>query len=46
MGLAARAVAGMAFVPVGLVLDAQALGGESLAQLFRDEIARSHVRQP
>ena len=38
MRLAARPMAGVTFVPVGFILDTQALGRESLAQLFRDEI--------
>jgi hypothetical protein len=42
MGLAAGSMPGMAFVPVGLVFDAQALGRKSLAQFFHDEILRLH----
>src|SRR5579862_4216664 len=42
MGLAARPVSRMAFVVMGLVIDPQALWGESLAQLLCDDIARSH----
>ena len=41
MGLTARPVAGMAFVAMRFVLDAQALRRESLAQLFRDDIRAS-----
>ena len=41
---AARPMAGVAFVPVGFVFNAQALGRESLAQLFSDEILGSHRR--
>ena len=41
MGLAARAMSGMACMLMRFVLDAQALGSESLAQLFRDQIAAS-----
>ncbi len=46
MGFSARPVAGMAFVAVRLVLDAQALRGESLAQLFGDDIRLRHGRMP
>ena len=46
MGLAARAVSGVARVPIRLVLHTQAFGGESLVQLFRDEILRSHGNEP
>src|SRR5690242_16746587 len=42
VSLAARAVAGLAFVEVRFVLRAQALGGESLAQLFGEHILRAH----
>ena len=45
MGLAARPMPGMAFVPMRFVLDMQALGRESLAQLFRDQILGSHGRK-
>jgi hypothetical protein len=46
MGLAAGPMAGVTCVLVRLVLDTQALGGESLTQLFCDEIARLHRCQP
>jgi hypothetical protein len=46
VGLAAGAVSGVALVVVGFVLDIEAFGGEGLAQLFRDEILRSHDVQP
>ena len=36
MSLAAGPVAGMAFVPMRLVLDVKAFGCESVVQLFRD----------
>ena len=36
-------MSGMAFVLVGFILDMQALGRESIAQLFRDEIACLHM---
>ena len=42
MSLAAGPVAGMAFVPVRFILDVKALGCESVAQLFRDQIAGVH----
>jgi hypothetical protein len=42
MSLAAGPVAGMAFVPMRLVLDVKALGCESVVQLFRDYIACMH----
>ena len=42
MSLAARPVPGMAFVPVRFILDVKALGRESVAQLFRDQIACVH----
>ena len=42
VGLAAGPVSGVAFVPVGFVLDVQALGRESAAQLFGNEIASLH----
>jgi hypothetical protein len=40
--LAAAPMPGMTFVPVGFIFDANVVGRESLAQLFRDEILRSH----
>jgi len=43
MSRAARPVAGMAFVPMGFVLDAQTFGREGLAQLFGDKFLRSHL---
>jgi hypothetical protein len=43
MSLAAGPVAGMAFVPMRFILDMEALGRESVAQLFRDEIASMHA---
>jgi hypothetical protein len=42
MGLAAGPVSGMALMAMGFVLDLQAFGRESIAQLFRDEIACLH----
>ena len=42
MGLAAGPVAGVAFVPMRFILDMEALGRESVAQLFRDQIACGH----
>ena len=39
MSLAAGPVAGVAFVPMRFILDMEALGRESVAQLFRDQIA-------
>src|SRR5271167_4835675 len=42
MGLAAGPVAGVAFVPMRFILDMEALGHESVAQLFRDQIACVH----
>ena len=42
VGLAAGPVSGVAFVLVGFVLDVQALGRESAAQLFGNEIASLH----
>ena len=42
MRLAAGPVAGMAFVPVRFILDVKALGCESVAQLFHDQIACVH----
>ena len=44
MSLAAGPVAGVAFVPMRFILDMEALGRESVAQLFRDEIVRMHER--
>jgi hypothetical protein len=44
MSLAAGPVAGVAFVPMRFILDMEALGRESVAQLFRDEIACMHGR--
>jgi hypothetical protein len=38
-------VSGVALVPMRFVLDTHALGGESLAQLFRDDILCSHGRR-
>jgi hypothetical protein len=38
MSLAAGPVAGVAFVPMRFILDLEALGRESVAQLFRDQI--------
>jgi hypothetical protein len=43
MSLAAGPVSGMAFMPVGFILDIEALGCESIAQLFGDYIACLHV---
>jgi len=45
MGLAARPMPGMAFMPMRFILNMQALGRESLAQLFRDQILGSHGRK-
>jgi hypothetical protein len=42
MRFAAGPMAGMAFVPVRFILDMKALGCESVAQLFRDQIAGVH----
>src|ERR1700722_6849660 len=42
MSLAAGPVAGVAFVPMRFILDLEALGRESVAQLFRDQIACGH----
>ena len=42
MSLAAGPVAGVAFVPMRFILDMEALGRESVAQLFRDQIACGH----
>jgi hypothetical protein len=42
MRLAAGPVSGMALMAMGFVLDMQAFGRESIAQLFRDEIACLH----
>ena len=42
VSLAAGAVSGMAFVVVRFVFHAQAFGGESVAQLFGNDILRSH----
>jgi len=44
MSLAAWPVARMAFVAVRFILDMEALGRESVAQLFRDQIACMHGR--
>jgi hypothetical protein len=41
--LAAGPVSGVAFMAMGFIFDMQALGRESIAQLFRDEIACLHV---
>jgi hypothetical protein len=46
MGLAAGPMAGMTDVLVRLVFHTQALRGESLTQLFCDEIARLHDCHP
>jgi hypothetical protein len=45
MGLAARPMPGMAFMPMRFILNMQALGRESLTQLFRDQILGSHGRK-
>lgn len=42
MSLAAGPVAGMAFVSMRLILHMEALGRESVVQLFRDQIACMH----
>src|ERR1700720_4575121 len=42
MSLAAGPVAGVAFVPMRFILDLEALGRESVAQLIRDQIACGH----
>lgn len=42
MRLAARPVPGMALVPMRFILDMKALRCESVAQLFRDQIACVH----
>jgi hypothetical protein len=42
VGLPARPVAGMAFVPVRFVDHLQAFGGESFGQLVRDEVVDAH----
>ena len=42
VALAARPMAGVTFMPMRFVFDAQAFGRESLAQPFGDEIGRSH----
>lgn len=42
MRLAAGPVSGMALMAMGFVLDVQAFGRESIAQLFGDEIACLH----
>jgi hypothetical protein len=42
MSLAAGPVAGVTFVPMRFILDMEALGRESVAQLFRDQIAGVH----
>src|SRR5579863_2305753 len=46
MGFAAGAVSGVTGVLMRLVLDAQALRSESLAQLFGDHILCSHKPKP
>ena len=45
VGLAAGAVARMAFVLVGFIDDRQALGGESFSQPSRDQILCPHGRR-
>jgi hypothetical protein len=45
MSLAAGPVAGVAFVPMRFILDMEALGHESVAQLFRDQIACVHGKR-
>jgi hypothetical protein len=42
MGLSTRPVAGVSFMQMRLVNDAQAFGRESLGQLLCDQILRSH----
>src|ERR1700677_3896369 len=44
MGLATWPMSGMAFMAMRFVLDVKAGGRESLAQLFRDQIACLHGR--
>ena len=44
MRLAAGPVAGVAFMPMRFILDMEAFGRESVAQLFRDQIACMHGR--
>ena len=44
MSLAAGPVARVAFVPMRFILDMEAFGRESVAQLFRDQIACIHGR--
>jgi hypothetical protein len=43
VSLATGPMSGVAFVLVGFILDLQALRRESIAQLFRDEIACLHI---
>jgi hypothetical protein len=43
MGLPARPVSGMAFVPVGFVFHLQALRGEGFGQLLCDNVGGSHA---
>jgi len=45
VALPSRAVAGMAFMQVGFVHHIDALGGESLGQLFCDQVCGPHTAQ-